>query len=363
MYQNAIGAQHMRTTEDRRPRAARSLSGRAAVLCEGVSRIPAGGGVFHENRVKTDYQFGEPFTIWDERQRESALAESSGQDPAVLLRLQPHRDARESDLPVEPGAQGQAARHRSRAGLSAARTIRTRRSCARSWRASTTTSPTWMVRSAQILQELEADGLAENTIVFYWSRSRRRRSARQTVAVRLGSARAADDPLAEVLAAPFAPGTVSDELVSFVDLAPTVLAIAGVTIPAHLQGRVLVGPRAGPPPPIRLCRARSHGPGVRHDAVGPRRRFLYIRNLCRCCRTPATSSIATRAPSCRSGSGCTPLDSSAARRRCGCARIGRPRSCSTCGRTRTKSATSRRARASRHARAHAPGRRRLDGPH
>ena len=45
------------------------------------------------------------------------------------------------------------------------------------------------------------------------------------------------------LTPPFASGTVSDQLVSFVDLAPTVLALAGVAIPTHLQGRVLVGPR------------------------------------------------------------------------------------------------------------------------
>ena len=40
----------------------------------------------------------------------------------------------------------------------------------------------------------------------------------------------------------FAPGSVNKQLVSFIDLAPTVLSIAGVPIPRHMQGRVLLGP-------------------------------------------------------------------------------------------------------------------------
>ena len=48
MYQNAIGAQHMRTTEDRVPGAARSVPRGAAVLREGVSRISARGGLLHQ---------------------------------------------------------------------------------------------------------------------------------------------------------------------------------------------------------------------------------------------------------------------------------------------------------------------------
>ena len=43
------------------------------------------------------------------------------------------------------------------------------------------------------------------------------------------------------------PGSVRDDLVSFVDLAPTVLALTGVAIPTHLPDRVLVGPQAAAP--------------------------------------------------------------------------------------------------------------------
>jgi N-sulfoglucosamine sulfohydrolase len=76
-----------------------------------------------------------------------------------------------------------------------------------------------------------------------------------------------------------APGSVSDELVSGVDLASTALALAGVPRPPHLEGRVLIGAEREPPP------AAVFGARDRMDesadtvraARGPR--FAYIRNL------------------------------------------------------------------------------------
>jgi hypothetical protein len=75
------------------------------------------------------------------------------------------------------------------------------------------------------------------------------------------------------------PGSVSDQLVSFVDLAPTVLALAGVEIPTHLHGRVLVGPRAAPEPDIVFA-ARDRM-DIEYDMMRSARdkRFLYIRNF------------------------------------------------------------------------------------
>jgi N-sulfoglucosamine sulfohydrolase len=67
--------------------------------------------------------------------------------------------------------------------------------------------------------------------------------------------------------------------VSFVDLAPTVLALAGAAIPEHLQGRVLVGPKAGPPPSyVFAARDRMD---QEYDMMRSARdaRFLYIRNM------------------------------------------------------------------------------------
>jgi hypothetical protein len=42
-------------------------------------------------------------------------------------------------------------------------------------------------------------------------------------------------------------GQVRDDLVSYVDLPPTTLALAGVPIPKYFQGQVFLGPNAVPP--------------------------------------------------------------------------------------------------------------------
>jgi hypothetical protein len=67
--------------------------------------------------------------------------------------------------------------------------------------------------------------------------------------------------------------------VSFVDLAPTMLALAGVEVPTHMQGRVLLGPKASPEPAfVFAARDRMD---IEYDMMRSARdkRFLYIRNF------------------------------------------------------------------------------------
>jgi hypothetical protein len=76
-----------------------------------------------------------------------------------------------------------------------------------------------------------------------------------------------------------APGSVNDELVSLLDLAPTVLAFAGIEIPTHLQGRPILGPRTGPAPEY-IFGARDRM-DIEYDMIRSARdkQFLYIRNF------------------------------------------------------------------------------------
>jgi hypothetical protein len=74
-------------------------------------------------------------------------------------------------------------------------------------------------------------------------------------------------------------GAVSDRLVSFVDLAPTVLALAGVGIPAHMQGRVFIGETRAPERDyVFAARDRMD---IEYDMMRSARdkRFLYVRNF------------------------------------------------------------------------------------
>ena len=133
----------------------------------------------------------------------------------------------------------------------------------------------------EILKQLEDDGLAENTVVFYWSdhgdgvprakRSLYDSGLRVPLMIRWPKTLASGSGAA--------PGSVRDELVSFIDLAPTVLALAGVPIPTHLQGRALVGPHAAPAPDLVFA-ARDRM-DIEYDMMRSvrDRRFLYIRNF------------------------------------------------------------------------------------
>jgi N-sulfoglucosamine sulfohydrolase len=73
-------------------------------------------------------------------------------------------------------------------------------------------------------------------------------------------------------------GTRRDELVSFVDLAPTVLALAGLPVPEWMQGRVFVGDKAGPAPRYVLAGADRFDemPQWQRSVIGAR--YQYVRN-------------------------------------------------------------------------------------
>jgi len=99
------------------------------------------------------------------------------------------------------------------------------------------------------LDELDEAGLADDTIVFYYSdhggvltRSKRflfDTGVHVPLIVRF--------PKKFSQLAPGKPGSRSDRLVSFVDFAPTVLQLAGIDIPKRFQGHAFLGPTAAPP--------------------------------------------------------------------------------------------------------------------
>ncbi|MBT5904141.1 MAG: sulfatase-like hydrolase/transferase [Opitutaceae bacterium] len=103
---------------------------------------------------------------------------------------------------------------------------------------------------ADRLQELEDAGLAEDTIVFYYSdhggimpRSKRfvyDSGTHVPLVIRF--------PKKWAHLSPHAAGSRTDEIVGFVDFAPTLLSLVGAKIPVHLQGRAFLGEKRGPAP-------------------------------------------------------------------------------------------------------------------
>ena len=278
MYQNAIGAQHMRTTEDRAPELPGPYLAVPPFYVKAFPEYLRAAGYYTTNRAKTDYQFGVPFTIWDEiganahwrgrRDKTQPFFSVFNIELTHESQIFPTSPARKGkplvtdpkEVPVPPYYPD---------------TPAVREELARVY----DNIADMDARVGELLKQLEEDGLAEDTIVFYWSdhgdgmpRSKRSlydSGLRVPLMIRWPKS----------LAPAFKPGTVSDQLVSFIDLAPTVLAAAGVDIPVHLQGRVLVGPKAGAEPGfIFAARDRMD---LEYDMMRAARdkQFLYIRNF------------------------------------------------------------------------------------
>lgn len=74
------------------------------------------------------------------------------------------------------------------------------------------------------------------------------------------------------------PGTVREDLVCFLDLGPTAVALAGGEVPPHMQGRVFLGDKAGPAP--KYVFAARDRMDETYDRVRSVRgeRYRYVRN-------------------------------------------------------------------------------------
>ena len=130
------------------------------------------------------------------------------------------------------------------------------------------------------LRALKASGEAENTIVFFWSdhgvglpRAKRwlyDSGTRIPLIVRI--------PEILRLSSQGAPGTLDQQLISTIDFAPTVMNLAGLSVPDYMQGRAFLGNQ------LKAHREYVYGArdrmDERYDIIRMVRdkRFRYIRN-------------------------------------------------------------------------------------
>ena len=99
------------------------------------------------------------------------------------------------------------------------------------------------VQVGELLKQLEAEGLAESTIVMFYSDHgaglpRHKRWSYDS-GLRVPLIVRVPEKYKNYL--PYEPGTQSDELVSFIDFPATALHLAGIPVPAHFQGRAFLG--------------------------------------------------------------------------------------------------------------------------
>jgi N-sulfoglucosamine sulfohydrolase len=132
-----------------------------------------------------------------------------------------------------------------------------------------------------ILQQLEDDGLAEDTIVFFYAdhgtglpRGKRwlhETGLRVPFIVRF--------PEKYRHLAPASPGSKSDRIVSFLDLAPTMLSLTGLPIPTYMQGTAFLGEQAGSPREDFFATRDRVGELLECNRSIRDARYHYIRNF------------------------------------------------------------------------------------
>lgn len=230
-------------------------------------------GYYCSNNAKTDYQFAAPITAWDECSASGHWRHRPDAETpffAVFNLAQTH----ESNMWEEKD--GEPVWSELSFDLDAIEvppyfpdTEKVRASLARNHMNIEANDH----RLGEILRELAEDGLAEDTIVFIWTdHGPMPRGKRWPYDSGIRS------PLIVRWPGGLEPGTVDEQLVSTVDLAPTVLALCGVEIPRHIQGRAFLGPRAEAPRDY-VYAARDRYDEM-YDTVRAVRdkRFKYIRH-------------------------------------------------------------------------------------
>ncbi|WP_397447592.1 sulfatase-like hydrolase/transferase [Polaribacter sp. R77954] len=283
MYATSLGTMHMRTGKDvfswgkrvyqkdisRQDIANKNIIQYAAVVPEEVkcfTEYLRAAGYYTTNNEKTDYQFAAPITSWDENNRKAHWRNRPKNKPFFSVfnfglthesRLWKHKDSLQTvnpnKVPVPPylpdnkDSRESIARHYSNLELMDAQV-------------------------GEVIKQLKEDGLYDETIIFFYSDHggplpRQKREI-----------------LDSGLKVPLLVKGIKEKkgennsLISFVDLAPTILSLAGIEPPKYMEGKAFLGK-------YKVAkRSYVYGSSDRFDEFTDRirsvrdDRFLYLKN-------------------------------------------------------------------------------------
>ncbi len=137
------------------------------------------------------------------------------------------------------------------------------------------------IRIGELLERLEKDNLRDNTIIFFYADHGQGMPRGKTNGINLG------------YRVPFiiwfpekykhlspwgTGGVVTDELIDFTDLAPTVISLAGGEVPDHITGRAFMGNERSDPVDYLFLNSDRSDNGLDMVRSVTEGRFLYSRN-------------------------------------------------------------------------------------
>lgn len=264
MYPTSLGAEHMRSQVS---------------LPQGFGMYPQylrQAGYYCTNNSKEDYNLEKPGKVWDESSRDAHWKNRKpGQPFFAIFNITTTHESQIRKRPHTPVHDP--AKVRIPAYHPDTPEVRT------DWAQYYDKITEMDQEVGQRLRELEEAGLAADTIVFYYGdhgsgmpRSKRwpyNSGLRVPLIVRI------PEKFSKLASPDYVKGGTSARLVSFVDLAPTLLSLAGVQPPEHFQGHEFLGEFQAPPQPYLFgFRGRMD---ERYDLVRSVRdeRFVYIRHF------------------------------------------------------------------------------------
>jgi arylsulfatase A-like enzyme len=269
MYPISIGTHHMRTSHTH-PDTPELPTPYAAVIPHYVkcfTEYLRAAGYYCTNNAKTDYQFDPPVTAWDELGNHAHWRHRPDPDQPFFAVFNPTR-THESGMWPEHCPELKFDPADMQLPPYFPDTPKVREAMARMY----THIEESDAELGRLLEQLEEDGLAENTYVFHWSdhgplpRGKRwpyDSGIRVPLICRGGG---------------IEPGKVSADLVSTIDLGPAVLSLAGLDIPYHMQGRAFLGEQAKQPRDYVFATRDRYDESYDMVRAVRDRRFKYIRN-------------------------------------------------------------------------------------
>ncbi|PSL06576.1 sulfatase [Cecembia rubra] len=227
-------------------------------------------GYYSSNNAKTDYQFNSPITAWDEIGRDATYKNRNPGQPffAVFNHEVTHesRVFMKKDDPflsdkgrvALPGYFPDIPVVRQDVGRVYSNILELDQ------------------QVGEMLDNLEREGLMDNTIIFFWS-DHGGPLLRQKRAVGNSGLRV---PLLVRFPNGYGAGTVVEDIVSLMDLGPTVMSLAGLKPPSYMHGKAFLGEfKVDKPHPYAFGSADRFDEAVDMSRSVIDGRFVYVRNF------------------------------------------------------------------------------------
>ncbi len=230
MYQTSIGAHHMRTSH-----AAENLPTPYEAVpphyVKTFTEYLRAAGYYCTNNVKTDYQFASPVTAWDECSRTAHYKNRPHKETPffAVFNIEITHESKNWQEPdsTDPSSVEVPPYYPDN--------LIVRKNIARLY----DNIARLDIKVGEILDELESEGLMENTIVFFWSDHGDGLPRAKRWLYDSGT----KIPLIIRWPGYIREGVTDMRLISSIDLGSTVLSVAGVPVPKHMQGKAFLGAR------------------------------------------------------------------------------------------------------------------------